>query len=132
MDATRLEPGAVGQLAQDEEGAGAGERAAARIQEELRAVPPVEMRAAEREVAAHGFRGRSTERHEALLAALSDHADDALLDRDAALLEAGRLGHAQPGAVEQLHERAITKRAWRRPDRGVDESLGLGRRERTR
>ena len=132
MDATRLEPGAVGQLAQDEEGAGAGERASTRVQEELRAVPPVEMRAAQREIAANGFGGRSTERHEALLAALSDHADDPLLDRDAAFLEAGCLGHAQPCAVEQLHERAITKRAWRRPDRGVDEPLGLGRRERPR
>ena len=85
------------------------------------------MRTAEREIAAHGLRSRAPERNEALLAALPEHAHDAFLDRDAALLEAGRFGHAQPCAVEELHERAVTKRAWRRPDRGVDEPLGLGR-----
>ena len=35
VDALGLEPGDLGQPAQDQEGAGAGERAAARVQEEL-------------------------------------------------------------------------------------------------
>ena len=131
MDATRLESGAVGQLAEDEKRAGTRECATARVEEELRAIPPVEMRAAERQIAANGLSGRSTERHEALLAALAEHADDALLDRHAPFLESGCLRHAEPRAVEQLHERPIAKRAWRRADRGIDESLGLGGRERT-
>ena len=117
VDATRLEPGAVGELAQDQECAGAGERAAAGVQEELGPVAAVEMRPAEREVAAHGLGGRPPERDEALLAALSEHAHDALLDRDAVLLEPDGLGHAEAGAVEELHERAIAQRARRRPDR---------------
>ncbi len=127
---TWLEAGPVGQLAEDEERAGARECPAARVQEQLRAVPTIEVRTAECEVAANGFGGRPPERHEALLATLAEHAHDSLLDRDAALLEPGRLRHTEACAVEELHERAIAEGARRRSDRGVDEPLGLGRRER--
>ena len=129
VHSTRLEAGPVGQLAEDEERAGARERPAARVQEQLRAVATIKVRAAEREVAADGFCGRAPERHEALLATLAEHAHDALLDRDAALLEPGRLGDTEAGAVEELHERAVAEGARRRSDSGVDEPLGLGRRE---
>jgi hypothetical protein len=90
------------------------------------------VRPAEREVAAHGFGRRPPERDEPLLAALAEHANHALVDRDAALLEADRLGHAQSGSVQELDERAVAQRARRRPRGGVDEPLGLGRRERAR
>ncbi len=46
VDALRVEPGLLGELAQDQERAGARERAAACVQEELGAVAPVEERAA--------------------------------------------------------------------------------------
>ena len=44
MDALRLEAGLLGEAAQDQEGAGAGERPAVRVQEELGAVSAVEVR----------------------------------------------------------------------------------------
>ena len=45
MDALRLQSGAAGERSQDEEDAGARQRAAARVEEELRAPPRVEERA---------------------------------------------------------------------------------------
>jgi hypothetical protein len=132
MHPARLEAGAVCELAEDQEGAGAGERPAAGVQEELRPVAAIEVRSAEREVPAHGLGGGATERNEALFAALPEHAHDAVLDRDAILLEPDRLGDPEPGAIEELHESPVPQRARRRADGGVDETLGLGRRERTR
>ena len=44
VHAGRVEPGLACQRAQDQERAGAGERAALGVQEELRAVAPVEVR----------------------------------------------------------------------------------------
>jgi hypothetical protein len=46
MDAVRLQAGLLGQLAEDQEGAGAGQRAAAGVQEELGSAPHVEERPA--------------------------------------------------------------------------------------
>ena len=132
VHASRLEAGPIGELPQDEERTGARQGAAAGVQEEVGSVAPVEMRPAECEVAADGLGRRSAEGNETLLAALSQHADDALLDRDAALLEPGGLGDAQACAVQELHERAVAQRARRRPDGGVDQALGLRRRERAR
>src|SRR5690348_15300564 len=51
VDARRVEAGLLGQLPQDQERAGAGERAALRVQEQLRPVARVEERPAAREVA---------------------------------------------------------------------------------
>jgi hypothetical protein len=126
MDAPGLEPCPVGELAQDEERAGSGERAAASVQEELGAIAAVEMRAAEREVTAHGLGRRAPQGNEPLLAALAEHADDSLVEGDATLLEADCLGHAQACPVEQLDEGAVAKRARGRPRRRVDEPLRLG------
>ena len=132
VDAARLEACPIGQLAQDEKGTGAGERAAACVEEELRAVAAIEVRAAEREVPADGLGSGAPERYEALFATLAEHADDALLDCDAALLQACGLGDAKPRAVEELHERAIAECARHRAYRCVDQPFGLGRRERAR
>ena len=106
------------------------QRAAARVEEQLGPVAPVEMGPAEGEVAAHGLRGRAPERDEPFLAALPEHAHDAFLDRDAVLLQPDRLRHTEAGAVHELHERAIAQRPRHRPRRGVDQPLGLGGRER--
>ena len=125
MYALWLETGAVGQLAQDEECAGSRERAAARVQEELRPVAPVEVRPPQREVAPHRLRSRPPERHEPLLAALAEHPHDALLDGDAALLEPDGLRDTQPGAVEELDERAVAKSTRRGSRCSVDQPFRL-------
>ena len=46
MDARGIEPGLLGPAPQDQEGAGAGERPALRVEEELGTVPAVEVRPA--------------------------------------------------------------------------------------
>jgi hypothetical protein len=125
MDTPGLEPRPVGELAQNEERPGSRERAAAGVQEELGAVAAVEVRAAEREVTTHGLGGQAPEGNEPLLAPLAEHADDSLVEGDAALLEPDCLGHAQARPVEKLDERAVAKRAGRRPRGGVDEPLRL-------
>ena len=56
-----------GELAQDQERARAGERPALRVEEELRPVAAVEVRAAAREVAPHGVRGSAADGHDPLL-----------------------------------------------------------------
>jgi hypothetical protein len=125
MDTPRLEPGAVRELAQDEERPGSRERAAAGVQEELWAVTAVEVRAAEREVAAHGLGGWTAEGNEPLLAALAQHAHDSFVESDATLLEADRLGDAQARSVEKLDEGTVTEGPRRRPRGSVDEPLRL-------
>lgn len=130
VDATGLEPGPIGELPQDEEDPSARKRPAADIQEELGPVTTIQVRPAEREVSTHRFCSRAPERYEALLVALAEHADDALLERDATLLESDRLGHTQPGSVEKLDQRPIAQRSRAGAGGRVDEALGLGRRER--
>jgi hypothetical protein len=130
VDATRLQTCAIGELAEDEERAGACERTPAGVEEELGPIPPIEVGAAEREVAPHGFGGWTAERDETFLAAFPEHAHDTFLDGDAAPLEARRLGDAQSGAVQELHEGTVAQRPRGRSDRSVDEALGLGGRER--
>ena len=129
MHAARLETGSIGELSEDQERAGASQWAAPDVQEQLRAVAPVEMRAAEREVSTNGFRGRTPEGDEALFVALAEHADDSLFDGDATLLESDRLGHAQAGAVQELDERPVSERAGTGAGSRVDEALGLRGRE---
>ncbi len=130
VDAARLEARPIGKLSQDEESARARQRATADVQEELWPVPAVEVRAPEREVAAHRFRGRAPERYQALLVSLAEHADDSLFEGDATLLEPDRLGHTETGAVEELDERPVAQRSWARAGGRVDETLGLRRRKR--
>ena len=130
MNATMFETRAVGELAQDEKRAGAGQGPAARVEKELRTVPPVEVRPTEREVPANRLRRGPAERDEPLFVALAEHANDALLEGDATLPQPDRLGNTQSGAVEKLDERAIAQAAGAGADRRIDEALGLGRRER--
>ena len=78
VHAARLEAGPLGEAAEDEERACARQRAATRVEEEVGAMTPVEVRAPEREVAARGLGRRPPERDESLLAALADHAHDAV------------------------------------------------------
>ncbi len=72
MDAPRLEARLLGEAPQDQERAGAGQRAALGVQEELRPVPPVEVRPPAGEVAAERLDRRAADRHDALLAALAE------------------------------------------------------------
>jgi len=125
VNALRLEPGFLGESPQDEKCAGAGQRAAARVQEELGPVAAVELGTAEREVAPNRLRCRPAERDESLLTALAEDADDPLLDVDPALLESDGLGDAQASAIHQLDERTVAEGARRRPDGCVDQALGL-------
>ena len=92
----------------------------------------VEVRTAERQVAPHGFSRGTADRNDALLVALSQHAHDASLEVDRRLLQPERLGHAQPGTVEQLDESPIAHRPGGRPVGRVDQPLGLGGGERAR
>jgi len=130
VDATRLESCSIGKLPQDEEDPSARKRSAADIQEELRPVAAIQMRPTDGEIPAHGLRRRASEGYEALLVSLPENADDPLLERDATLLEPDRLGHAQPGSVEQFDERPVAQRSRAGAGRRVDEALGLGRRKR--
>ena len=132
MDALGLEPCLRGQLAQDQERACAGQCAAAGVEEEVGPVAAVEVRAAERQVAAHGLGGRAAERDDALLVALADHSHDARVDVDRRAGQSDRLRDAQAGAVHQLDEGAVAHRPWRRPVRRLDQALGLERGERAR
>jgi hypothetical protein len=129
MHTARLESGAVGELSEDQERAGASQWAAADVQEQLRPVAAVEMRAAEREVSTNGLRSRASQRYQALFVSLAQHADDSLVDGDATLLESDRLGHAQAGAVQKLDERPIAQCARAGAGSSVYEALGLRGRE---
>ena len=132
MDTFRLESRRRGELPQDEESAGTREGAALRVEEELRPVPPVEKRPAAGKVPAQRVDRLATDRNDALLVALADAADEPLIQVHGAALETDRLRHSQPGAVQQLDERAVAKTARSRPRGGLDQALGLARRERAR
>ena len=64
--------------------------------------------------------------------ALAERAHEPVLEVDRAPVQAGRLADAQARAVHQLDERAVAHRARRRAVGGLDQPLGLGRRERAR
>ena len=116
--------------AQDPERAGAGQRTAPGVQEQLLPVPAVEVRPPAREVAAQGGDRGATDRHDALLAALADHAHEPVVEVDARLVESDGLRDTQPCAVEQLHERLVAQRPRLRPGGGVDQPFCLAGRER--
>src|SRR6266705_1786235 len=132
MDPSRLEPRLGGELAEDQEGAGAREAAALRVEEELRTVAHVQERASSSQVAPECLRSLPADRHDPLLRAFADAADDARVEVDTRLLQADGLADSEAPAVQELHESAVAEGAWRRPVRGLDEALGLGRGERAR
>ena len=76
VDALGVEPGLTRELADDQERARAGERAALRVEEELGPVAAVEVRPAARQVAAQRLDGLRAQRDDALLVALADAADE--------------------------------------------------------
>src|SRR5207244_8587742 len=85
MHALRLEPGLRRQPPQDQEGAGARQPAALRVEEELRAVARVEERPAAREVPPQCLHGLAPNRHDAFLGALPEAAYEPPLQVDARL-----------------------------------------------
>ena len=93
---------------------------------------PVEERPAPAEVAAERVGGATPQRDDPFLAALADRAHEPLLEVDAAALEPDGLAHAEPGAVQQLDERSVAQVARGRARGGLDQALGLARRERSR
>ena len=106
VHALGLEARFARELAQDEEGSGPRERAAFRVEKELRTVPAVEMRASSRQVTAECLDRFPADRDDPLLAALADRPDQPLVEVDAGLVDAESLADPQPGAVEELDERA--------------------------
>ena len=120
MDAPRLEPGLLRELAQDEERARARERAALRVQEELRPVPAVEKGPAPGEIAAEGVDGAPSERHDALLAALAHGA------------RAARRGRRRLARARPPRSRAGRRRRGARRGRGPSVRAGSFRPQRRR
>src|SRR3954462_14636759 len=103
-DPLGVQAGFGGQPTQDEERAGAGERPALRVEEELRPVAPVEVWSPAGEVAADRVGGRGTGGPAPLLVSLADAAHEAVVERDPAFLERDGFGDAQAGAVQELDE----------------------------
>ena len=133
VDALGLEAGLLGEPAQDQERARAGERAALRVQEELGTVAAVEVGPAAGEVAAQRLGGLPPDRDDPLLARPCRCSGRAgRRGRRRALLQPDRLADAQAGAVEELDERAVAEVARLRPRGGLDQPLGLAGRERAR
>ena len=132
VHAPGIEPGFRRQLAQDEEGARAGEGATLGVQEELGPVTAVEVWASARQVPAKRLGRMTADRDDAFLVALADHADEPVVEVDARLVEPDGLRDAQACAVEQLDERLIAKRAGLSARGRVDQTLRLAWRERLR
>src|SRR6478735_7438028 len=122
VDPLRLEAGLVGQPPQDEEDAGPGERPAVRVEEQLLPVAPVEMGPAAREVATEGVRCLPPDRYDSFLAAFAEGADEPVLEINGLLVEPDRLADAQPGAVEELGERAVAQVSRRGAGGRVEEA----------
>ena len=130
MDAARLEPGSLGQRAEDEERTRPGEPAAARVEEQLGSVAAVEKGPAAREIAAEGLGGAAADRNYALLPALAGAADEPLVEVDRGTLEPDRFADAEPGAVEELYECTVPERPGRRAGGRLDQPLDLSGRQR--
>src|SRR5581483_9857066 len=82
MDALGVEAGRLGEAAQDEECACARERAALGVEEELGPMPLVEVRPPVCEVAAKRLHCLAADRHDPLLRALADAANEATFKID--------------------------------------------------
>src|SRR5690242_6815105 len=77
VNAGGVETRGLGEPAQDQEGPGPGQGPAAGVEEQLRAVVPVEVRPAASQVASERLGRLATDRDDALLPALAEAADDA-------------------------------------------------------
>jgi hypothetical protein len=107
VHAFRLQTGLLGQASQDQEGAGARQRAALRVQEQLRSVPAVEVWPAAGQVTAECVHRLPPDRDDALLAALPDRSDQPLFQIHAGSIEPDRLTDPEARSVEELHERPV-------------------------
>src|SRR5436853_5574144 len=104
VNAGGVQPRGLGEPAQDQEGPGACQWPAAGVEEQLRAVVPVEVRPAASQVARERLRRLATDRDDALLRSLAEATDEAAVDVDGDAIEPDRLADAQPRAVEKLDE----------------------------
>ena len=129
MDPLRLQARFRSEFAKNQEGSGPSQRAALRVQEELRTVAPIEVRPASAEVTTKCLDRLPSDRDDPLLPALADRPDEPLIEIDAALVEADRLPDPQSRAVEELDESPVAKCPRRRSGGGVDEPLDLRRGE---
>src|SRR5215218_5291106 len=109
VDPRRLEAAFLGEAAQDQECAGTRQRPALGVEEQLVPVALVEVRPAAAQVAPERIGGAAAERHDPLLAALADRANEPFLQVDPIAFEADRLADPQARAVEQLDERAVAE-----------------------
>src|SRR5580765_484947 len=132
VDALRVEARTAGEAAQDQKSARAGEGATLCVQEELRAVPLVEIGAPVREVAAERLDRVAPDRNDALLVALAGATNESLLEVDAGSVETDGFAHAEPRAVEQLDQGPVAHHAGGRAGSRLDQPLSLRRRERAR
>ena len=130
VDAGRVETRLRRRGAHDQEGTGARQAAALRVEEQLGPVARVEERPPTRHVDAQRLDGSPPDRDDPLLVALAGDAHEAALEIDAAALQAGRLADAQAGAVQQLQQRAVAQVARADAARRLDQPLRLVGRER--
>jgi hypothetical protein len=130
VDPLRIEARPRGEPPHDQEGTRARQRSALGVEKELGTMPPVEVRTPPGEVAAQRLHCLRPERDDALLVALSHAPDEAVVEVDGAPLQSHGFAHAQPGAVEKLHERLIAEAPRRRAVRGLDQALDLAQGER--
>src|SRR5262245_65452678 len=121
MDALGLEAGLLGEAAQDEEHAGAGQSAALGVEEELRPVPAIEVGSAAREVAPQGVRGGAPQWDGSLLRALAGRPPEPLLEVDVSLPEPEGLANSEPRGAGELARGAVRARAGRRPGGSVGQ-----------
>ncbi len=71
-------------------------------------------------------RGLLAQRHDAFLAALPVDVHGLPLEVDVGEIEPHRFGASQPGRVEELEERAVSKRERRVAGRELEQLLELG------
>ena len=91
VDPFRLEPGLLGQPAQDEEDPGASQASALGVEEEFRPVAAVEVGAPAREVAPQRIGRRPAQGTIRSFELLAGRSDEPLLEIDVGLAEADRL-----------------------------------------
>ena len=84
MNAVRVEPRLLGQFPEDQKGAGTGQRAASGVQKELGAMAGVEVGPTACEIAQERLCSVPADGDDALLAALSDHSNEAVVGRPGA------------------------------------------------
>src|SRR4029453_9941259 len=107
VHAFRLQTGLLGQAPQDQEGSGPRQRPSLCVEEQLRPVPAVEVRASAGEVTAECLHGLTTDRDDTLLAALSNRSDEPLFQVPACSIQSDRLADPEARAVEELDERLV-------------------------